>query len=147
MPGWFRGREARPLSHERAYYTWATDQVNAKLAGTPVFLPRRPQAAGLFAGLPPADGTPRCDHTGCFPAASRFRRTAETTRERFHLNRRRAPAMYPPLSTGTVPPPRTAPRRGGRVVECTALEMRHTRKGIGGSNPSLSAIPPGLSPS
>jgi hypothetical protein len=25
------------------------------------------------------------------------------------------------------------------VVECTALEMRHTRKGIGGSNPSLSA--------
>ena len=31
--------------------------------------------------------------------------------------------------------------RGGRVVECTALEMRHTRKGIGGSNPSLSAKP------
>ena len=31
-------------------------------------------------------------------------------------------------------------RRGGRVVECTALEMRHARKGIGGSNPSLSAI-------
>jgi hypothetical protein len=26
------------------------------------------------------------------------------------------------------------------VVECTALEMRHTRKGIGGSNPSFSAI-------
>lgn len=25
------------------------------------------------------------------------------------------------------------------MVECTALEMRHTRKGIGGSNPSLSA--------
>ena len=29
---------------------------------------------------------------------------------------------------------------GGRAVECTALEMRHTRKGIGGSNPSPSAI-------
>ena len=29
--------------------------------------------------------------------------------------------------------------RGGRVVECTALEMRHTREGIEGSNPSLSA--------
>jgi hypothetical protein len=29
--------------------------------------------------------------------------------------------------------------RGGRVVECTALEMRHTRKGIAGSNPALSA--------
>jgi hypothetical protein len=31
------------------------------------------------------------------------------------------------------------PRRGGRVVECTALEMRHTGNRIGGSNPSLSA--------
>ena len=31
-------------------------------------------------------------------------------------------------------------RRGGRVVECTALEMRHTREGIVGSNPTLSAI-------
>src|SRR6202012_5776676 len=35
---------------------------------------------------------------------------------------------------------RVAPRRrGGRVVECTALEMRHTGNRIGGSNPSLSA--------
>ena len=31
------------------------------------------------------------------------------------------------------------PRRGGRVVECTALEMRHGCKPIGGSNPPLSA--------
>ena len=31
--------------------------------------------------------------------------------------------------------------RGGRVVECTALEMRHTGNRIGGSNPSLSAKP------
>ena len=31
-------------------------------------------------------------------------------------------------------------RRGGRVVECTALEMRHRGNSIGGSNPSLSAI-------
>ena len=30
-------------------------------------------------------------------------------------------------------------RRGGRVVDRTALEMRHTRKRIGGSNPPLSA--------
>ena len=30
-------------------------------------------------------------------------------------------------------------RRGGWVVESTALEMRHTRKGIVGSNPTLSA--------
>ncbi len=31
-------------------------------------------------------------------------------------------------------------RRDGRVAEGTCLESRHTRKGIGGSNPSLSAI-------
>src|SRR5271167_2298449 len=30
--------------------------------------------------------------------------------------------------------------RGGRVVDGSGLENRHTRKGIGGSNPSLSAI-------
>src|SRR5690606_24276757 len=30
-------------------------------------------------------------------------------------------------------------RRGGRVVECTGLENRNTRKRIEGSNPSLSA--------
>jgi hypothetical protein len=30
--------------------------------------------------------------------------------------------------------------RVGRVVDGTGLENRHTRKGIGGSNPSLSAI-------
>ena len=31
------------------------------------------------------------------------------------------------------------PRRGGRVVECVALEMRSTGNRTGGSNPSLSA--------
>ena len=31
------------------------------------------------------------------------------------------------------------PRRGGRVVDRAALEMRSTRKRTGGSNPSLSA--------
>ena len=30
-------------------------------------------------------------------------------------------------------------RRSGRAVECTGLENRHTREGIGGSNPSSSA--------
>jgi hypothetical protein len=35
--------------------------------------------------------------------------------------------------------PASIMRRGGRVVECTALEMRHTGNRIGGSNPSLSA--------
>ena len=34
---------------------------------------------------------------------------------------------------------RGAPRRGGRAVDCTALEMRHGCKPIGGSNPPLSA--------
>ena len=33
-------------------------------------------------------------------------------------------------------------RRGGRVVDRVALEMRSTRKRTGGSNPSLSAIFP-----
>ena len=33
-------------------------------------------------------------------------------------------------------------RRGGRAVECTALEMRHTGNRIGGSNPPLSASSP-----
>ena len=32
------------------------------------------------------------------------------------------------------------PGRDGRVVDGTGLENRHTRKGIGGSNPPLSAI-------
>jgi hypothetical protein len=35
---------------------------------------------------------------------------------------------------------KTLTRRGGRVVDRAALEMRSTRKGTGGSNPSLSAI-------
>ncbi len=55
-----------------------------------------------------------------------------------------------PALSGSPSSPRTRPdrtglprfgafRRGGRVVECTALEMRHRCKPIGGSNPSLSA--------
>ena len=50
---------------------------------------------------------------------------------------------YMPLRFTTGGRPQGAvqrPRRGGRVVECTALEMRHTGNRIGGSNPSLSAI-------
>jgi alpha-L-rhamnosidase len=35
-------------------------------------------------------------------------------------------------------------RRGGRVVDGSGLENRHTRKGIGGSNPSLSATQSGF---
>jgi hypothetical protein len=38
----------------------------------------------------------------------------------------------------TEKPPR--PRRVGRAVDGTGLENRHTLTGIGGSNPSLSAI-------
>jgi hypothetical protein len=44
-----------------------------------------------------------------------------------------------PACVVTSPLRQQRPRTGGREVECTALEMRHTRKGIGGSNPSLSA--------
>ena len=36
-------------------------------------------------------------------------------------------------------PPIARARRGGRVVDRTALEMRSARKRTGGSNPSLSA--------
>jgi hypothetical protein len=57
-----------------------------------------------------------------------------------------APPLSPPAGLDTYPPDRRAfsrpprPRRGGRVVDRTALEMRHTGNRIGGSNPSLSAI-------
>jgi hypothetical protein len=57
------------------------------------------------------------------------------------------PCLYPLSSRQTAAMNRLALkgadqniRRGGRVVECTALEMRHTCKGIVGSNPTLSAI-------
>lgn len=49
----------------------------------------------------------------------------------------RSPRRAPDL--GRLCRPDLRPRRGGRVVECTALEMRHRCKPIGGSNPSLSA--------
>ncbi len=42
-------------------------------------------------------------------------------------------------SKRVLPLPSPAPRRGGRVVDRAALEMRSTRKRTGGSNPSLSA--------
>ena len=51
-------------------------------------------------------------------------------------------ASHPRLELGptaAVRSARMAPRRGGRVVDRTALEMRHRCKPIGGSNPSLSA--------
>src|SRR4051812_29032800 len=51
-------------------------------------------------------------------------------------------ARHPRLELGPTTgaeSPRFGARRGGRVVECTALEMRHRCKPIGGSNPSLSA--------
>ena len=52
----------------------------------------------------------------------------------------RHPRLLTPPTTGALPL-HGAFRRGGRVVECTALEMRHRCKPIGGSNPSLSASP------
>lgn len=50
----------------------------------------------------------------------------------------RHPRLLTPPTTGARPR-FLAPWRGGRVVDCTALEMRHRCKPIGGSNPSLSA--------
>jgi hypothetical protein len=60
---------------------------------------------------------------------------------------RPAPCLpgHPRLEHGPTKGPKTARHgawRGGRVVECTALEMRHRCKPIGGSNPSLSATSP-----
>ena len=59
------------------------------------------------------------------------------------LSRRKLASTFPDHAlehglTGGLAPD-LAPWRGGRVVECTALEMRHRCKPIGGSNPSLSA--------
>ena len=55
----------------------------------------------------------------------------------------RTSPLASPSHTRYVPPALKSAdpmRRGGREVECTALEMRHTCKGIVGSNPTLSAI-------
>ncbi len=49
-------------------------------------------------------------------------------------------ARYRALDLGRFQKPLgTAAWRGGRVVECTALEMRRAWKGTVGSNPTLSA--------
>lgn len=62
--------------------------------------------------------------------------TRPVTFPRFHACRIAITHATPPSSRrGTL-------RRGGRAVECTALEMRHACKGIGGSNPPLSAKTP-----
>jgi hypothetical protein len=50
-------------------------------------------------------------------------------------------AISPPVSTAPPFGGVFISRRGGRVVECTALEMRRGGNSTGGSNPSLSAIP------
>jgi hypothetical protein len=47
--------------------------------------------------------------------------------------------LQPGPASARFPPSHDPSRRGGRVVDRTALEMRHTRKGIVGSNPTLSA--------
>lgn len=41
-------------------------------------------------------------------------------------------------SVSNIPPVHTAPRRGGRVADCTGLENRQGRKFLVGSNPTLS---------
>ena len=43
------------------------------------------------------------------------------------------------FSNSIISPSSTSPWKGGRVVECTALERRHTVIRIEGSNPSPSA--------
>ena len=48
-------------------------------------------------------------------------------------------AISPAVSTTRASGSDTTSRRGGRVVDCTALEMRRGGNSTGGSNPSLSA--------
>jgi hypothetical protein len=50
-----------------------------------------------------------------------------------------APTLRP-KALDRLPLGRKRMRRGGRVVDCTALEMRSTCEGTVGSNPTLSAI-------
>jgi hypothetical protein len=93
---------------------------------------------------PPADAPPNCSDSRAWtrrPAsrpACRCRRSASVgflspgacDEPRVRLEK---PLAQPCLME-------TASRRGGRVVECTALEMRRAFTGTGGSNPPLSAI-------
>src|SRR5450432_486237 len=55
----------------------------------------------------------------------------------FHSNPPDSPSQLPVIKL-------KQSRRGGRVVDGTGLENRRTRKGIGGSNPSLSARQSGV---
>jgi hypothetical protein len=81
-----------------------------------------------------------------FVTAPPLQRTARALRcVRGTLNFLPARALSALRSSPRTPPDRGwqatrhGARRGGRVVDRTALEMRHRCKPIGGSNPSLSA--------
>jgi hypothetical protein len=111
---------------------------------------RESAAAGLVSKLPPA---PVRDPGAVLPCkgfikerdakawrsrvrpAPRGVRPAGTLALALGLGLGSAPFRRPPPHRWPSPEqPIRAPRTGGRVVECTALEMRHTRKGIGSSN-------------
>ena len=80
----------------------------------------------------PRDGGDRGRRLNGLGRRPRPARSASALRQKArHVKRRADPAARPAL--------RRAPRRGGRVVDRAALEMRSTRKRTGGSNPSLSA--------
>ena len=56
-----------------------------------------------------------------------------------HIFRRYIALTLRPMPSTGLPRGRKRMRRGGRVVDCTALEMRSTFTGTVGSNPTLSA--------
>jgi hypothetical protein len=77
----------------------------------------------------PAHDLPLVNEPGC------IRSGLQVNRDEKGLAERSSFAIKRPRSTGY-----TSMRRGGRVVDRAALEMRSTCKRTGGSNPSLSAI-------
>jgi hypothetical protein len=114
----------------------------------------RCQSAGAYGppGFHRGDAERRCGRS-CQLTQYRinFHRRQEQNRNKLSHPARRcfclAASLCPAKATSTTTGFTRNTRRGGRVVDRVALEMRSTRKGTGGSNPSLSAsflhpIPP-----
>ena len=145
-----RSRTANKKGAKRAPFLMADREGFEPPVQSPV---RRISSAVHSTTLPPVrgKGAPILNPgSACKGSGRRARAVRYFARHRHRLAGRRRKCRrralsHPPSSPRTPPDrgalaPDLAPRRGGRVVECTALEMRHRCKPIGGSNPSLSAI-------
>lgn len=116
----------------RKYLARSAEGAGAKEAGSRGCSVCRRQGIPLLAG---AGARARCRviRGGWLQRAEGLRDPQGVERWRWVLSSPAEPCIRPIALTAS-------PRRGGRVVDCTALEMRHTRKGIGSSNLPLSAI-------